>query len=242
MQTWQVLLIILGILAAVLIGLYIMGRRMQKRQEEAQVQIDAMKQVTSILVIDKKMLPLSKSGLPQAAIEQTPKLLRWQKLPIVKAKVGPQILTMACDKEVFDILPVQKECKVEVSGIYITGIKSVRGGSIPQKPRKLTLKERVFGSQAEKQAEAERLEREKEAEERRLARKAREEQVAARRAEAAAAKAEAKAAEKAAAAEAGASGQQAVQNQAKSQGQKKSGKSNKNKHKGHSGDPNRGKK
>ena len=233
MKPWQILLIILAIAAVVLLVLYILGSRMQKRQEAAQVQIDAMKQVTSLLVIDKKMLPVSKSGLPQAAIDQTPKYLRWQKLPIVKAKLGPQILTMACDKDVFDVLPVQKECKVEVSGIYITGIKSVRGGSIPTVPKKRTLRERIFGSKEEKQAEAERQQREQEAEQKRLARKERQERVAAQRAEAAEAKA-------AAATEAATGGPDNASAQAKSKASGK-GKS-KSKHRGHAGNPGKGKK
>lgn len=189
MKPWQILLIILAIAAVVLLVLYILGSRMQKKQEAAQAQLDAMKQVTSLLIIDKKMLPVSKSGLPQIAIDQTPKYLRWQKLPIVKAKIGPQIMTMACDKDVFDVLPLQKECKVEVSGMYITGIKSVRGGTIPAVPKKPTLKERVFGSKADKEAQEEQDRREQEAALRRQARKERQEKVAAQRAEAAKAKA-----------------------------------------------------
>lgn len=229
MQGWQVFLIILAIVAAVLIGLYLLGRRMQRKQAEAQVQIDAMKQTVSLLVIDKKMLPISKSGLPQAAIDQTPKYLRWQKLPIVKAKLGPQIMTMACDKDVFEVLPIQKECKVEVSGIYITGIKSVRGGSIPTAPRKKTLKERIFGNKAEKEAEAERIAKEQEAEAKRLARKERQEKVAAQRAEAA----EAKAAQAA---------QAAADGTAQDAPRKSSKNKSKSKHRGHSGNPNKGKK
>ena len=218
MKPWQILLIILAIAAIVLLVLYILGSRMQKKQEAAQAQLDAMKQVTSLLIIDKKMLPVSKSGLPQIAIDQTPKYLRWQKLPIVKAKLGPQIMTMACDKDVFDVLPLQKECKVEVSGMYITGIKAVRGGAIPTIPKKPTLKERIFGNKADKEAAQEQDKRDQEASLKRQARKERQEKVAAQRAEAAKAKA-------AAAAE-----------QAEAPAKKNSGKSkSKKKNKGHSG-------
>ena len=132
-----VLLVILVILIAALIGLYFFGKKAQKKQEEQQAQIEATKQTVSMLVIDKKRMPLKESGLPQMVIEQTPKLMRRSKLPIVKAKVGPKVMTLMCDAKVFEVLPVKKEAKVVVSGIYITGIKSVRGGlDIPEKKKK----------------------------------------------------------------------------------------------------------
>ena len=46
-------------------------------------------------------------------------------MAIIKAKVGPQITTLMCDKPVYDILPVKKNVKVEMAGIYIVGIKGV---------------------------------------------------------------------------------------------------------------------
>ena len=141
------MLIVLAVVAAVMAGLYFYGKKLQKRQNEAQAQIDAMKQVASILVIDKKMLKMKESGLPQAAIDQTPKLMRNSKVPIVKAKVGPRIMILAADKDVFEVLPVKKEVKVEISGMYITGIKSVRGGSVELTKKQLKEKEK-----AEKQA------------------------------------------------------------------------------------------
>ncbi|MCD8077171.1 MAG: hypothetical protein LUE63_02105 [Lachnospiraceae bacterium] len=130
--------IVLGILivaAIVLVVLYFLGRRMQKRQAAAQEQVEAMKQTVSMLIIDKKIMRLKDSGLPQAAIDQTPKYMRRSKMPIVKAKVGPRIMTLYADRDVWDVLPVKAEVKVELSGIYITAIKSVRGGTI-QKPEK----------------------------------------------------------------------------------------------------------
>lgn len=56
-------------------------------------------------------------------IEQTPKLMRRSKLPIVKAKIGPKIAIMIADEKVFDLIPLKKEIKAEVSGLYIVGVK-----------------------------------------------------------------------------------------------------------------------
>ena len=120
------------IVAIVLAILYFLGRRTQKKQAEVNEQIEAMKQTVSMLIIDKKKLPLKQSGLPQAVIDQTPWYARRGKMPIVKAKVGPRIMNLVADQQVFDLLPVKAEVKVEISGIYITAIKSVRGGTIKQ--------------------------------------------------------------------------------------------------------------
>ena len=138
MPVWGiVLLVIFVILLAVFIGLMIFGNKLRKQQDEQQAQIDAAKQVMSMLIIDKKKMKLKDAGLPAVVLENTPKYLRRSKVPVVKAKVGPKVMTLMCDVKVFEVLPVKKEAKVVVSGIYITGIKSVRGGlDIPEKKKK----------------------------------------------------------------------------------------------------------
>ena len=120
-----VLLVILVVLIAALIALYFFGKKAQKKQEEQQAQIEAAKQTVSMLIIDKKRLPLKESGLPQMVIDQAPKLMRRSKLPIVKAKVGPKISVLIADEKVFDQIPVKKEVKAEVSDLYIVGIKGI---------------------------------------------------------------------------------------------------------------------
>ena len=132
-----VLLVILVILIGLLVGLYFFGKKTQKKQEEQQAQIEARKQTVSMLVIDKKRMPLKESGLPQMVIDQTPKLLRRSKMPIVKAKVGPKISILIADEKVFDLIPVKKEIKAEVSGLYIVGVKGIRGNlDAPVKKKK----------------------------------------------------------------------------------------------------------
>lgn len=79
---------------------------------------------------------MSEAGLPKIVMDQTPKYMRRTKLPIVKAKVGPKVMTLIADNKVFDQIPIKAEAKVEVSGIYIVGIKSVRGGKLPPAPPK----------------------------------------------------------------------------------------------------------
>ena len=128
----KVIFIVLTAIIIALVILYFVGRRMQKKQAATADTIENMKQTMSMLIIDKKKLKIKESGLPAAAIESTPKYLRWTKVPIVKAKVGPKVMILSAEPSVYEILPVKKECKVEVSGLYITGLKSVRGGTVPK--------------------------------------------------------------------------------------------------------------
>ena len=131
-----VMIIILVILIAAVVALYFLGKRAQKRQDEQQVQLDAMKQTVTMLIIDKKRMKIKESGLPQQVIDQTPKYLRWTKLPVVKAKVGPQVLSLVCDEKIFDMVPIKKEVKATVSGIYITSVRGLHGPIEAPAPKK----------------------------------------------------------------------------------------------------------
>lgn len=129
MHTWLiVLLIILGVVVAGLIVLSIIGRKLQKKSDAAQENIMAGAQYYSIMVIDKKRIKLSQAGFPQIIIDQTPKWLRGRKVPVVKAKIGPKIASLMCDDKVFDKVPVKKEVKALMNGIYIVDVKGLRSG------------------------------------------------------------------------------------------------------------------
>lgn len=123
------LIIILVVVIAAIVGLYFLGKKMQNRQEEQEAQIEASKQNVTMLIIDKKRMKIKDAGLPAIVLEQTPKLLRGRKLPIVKAKVGPQMMSLICDEKIFDQVPVKKEVKAQVSGIYIVSVRGLRGGN-----------------------------------------------------------------------------------------------------------------
>ena len=127
MKTWQiVLLVIILVMLVALVVLYFLGKRLQKKKDESDKQLEAVSQTIPMLIIDKKKMKLKDAGLPAAVYEQTPKLLRRQKVPVVKAKVGPKIQTCMCDAAVFDEIPLKKEVRVTASGLYITGVKGLR--------------------------------------------------------------------------------------------------------------------
>ena len=124
---WIVFIVIAVVMVAILVVLYFLGKKAQKRQEENAAMLQANKQTVTMLVIDKKRMRLKDSGLPQAVVDQTPKYLRASKLPIVKAKVGPQVMSLICDDKIFEDVPVKKEVKASVSGIYILDVKGLHG-------------------------------------------------------------------------------------------------------------------
>ena len=137
MKPWIIVLIVLAVIAVILGLLYYFGKKAQTKQAAQQEQMEAMKQTVTMLIIDKKKLRMKDSGLPQMVIDQTPKLLRRSKMPIVKAKVGPKISILIADEKVFDLIPVKKEIKAEVSGLYIVGVKGIRGNlDAPVKKKK----------------------------------------------------------------------------------------------------------
>ena len=101
-------------------------------------------------------MPLKQSGLPQIVIDQTPKLMRRSKLPIVKAKVGPRIMTLVADSAIFDTIPVKKEIKAVISGIYIMEVRGVRGPlDTPPKKKSMMQKLRAKLTKAEKELQQE---------------------------------------------------------------------------------------
>lgn len=124
--TWTiVMLVVLVVLIAALVALSIYGKKLQERQEQSQQELENASQNVSLLVIDKKRMKLKEAELPQLILDQTPKYMRGRKVPIVKAKIGPKIMSFICDEKIFEIIPVKKEVRAVISGIYIMGVKGL---------------------------------------------------------------------------------------------------------------------
>ena len=122
-----VLLVILIVLVIACVVLYFLGKKAEKRQAEQQEQLAAAAQTVSMLIIDKGKLRLKDAGFPSVVVENTPKYLRRSRVPVVKAKVGPKVMVLMCDAEIFPMVPVKKEVKATISGIYITAVRGIRG-------------------------------------------------------------------------------------------------------------------
>lgn len=129
-----VLIIILAVMIVSLVVLFFVGRHLQKKQEQSQKMLEANRQEYSMLIIDKKKMKLTQAGLPQSVIDSLPKFYRRSKMYIVKAKVGQRVMSFICDYKIFEQVPVKKEVKAGVSGLYLLDVKGIRGSI--EKPEK----------------------------------------------------------------------------------------------------------
>ena len=138
-----VILIITAIMVATTIVLYFLGKKADKKRAEQEQEIKAAQQQTTMLIIDKKKVKRKNSGLPEQVIASTPWYAKRAKLPVVKAKVGPKVVTLIAAAEIYEDIPVKKEVKATVSGLYITGVKGLHG-KIEHKPHKKTFREKMM--------------------------------------------------------------------------------------------------
>lgn len=152
MSGGQIALIVVLVALVVLAVLYFVGSKLQKKQNAQKEQIQAAAQPCTMMIIDKKMMKMKDANLPKAVIEQTPKRMQNTKLPIVKAKIGPQITNLICDDAIFPDLPVRGEVKAMLSGIYIVSVKNVRGTvEKPQGKQTMAMKMRAKQRKYEQQ-------------------------------------------------------------------------------------------
>ncbi len=149
---FKIFMIVLAVLVVILLVLVILGKRLQKKQESQQASIEAAAQTMNFFIIDKKMMKLTEAGLPKIVLEQTPKLMRRAKLPILKVKVGPKVMSLICDQKVFETLAPKQEVKASVSGIYVTSAKRIRGPIVETDPKKRKAAEKLAKKEAKQKA------------------------------------------------------------------------------------------
>ena len=135
----DIFIIVLVLIAAIVAGLYYLNRRTIRRVIQTQDFIDQNRMTAQIFVIDKKQERPSAHNLPKNVFEQLPKSAQMRKTYLVKAKVGPQIITLMCDKPVYEVLPVKKNVKVDLAGMYIV---SITGMNLADKKKK-TIREKM---------------------------------------------------------------------------------------------------
>lgn len=119
----MVILIVTVLIIGTLVGLYFWGRKLQSKYEEQQTLINQNKQQVQIFVLDKKKDKISNAKLPKQVKDQFPKMYKMRKMPLVIAKIGPQITTLLCDEKIYKMIPTKKQVKVELAGLFIVGIK-----------------------------------------------------------------------------------------------------------------------
>lgn len=124
---WIIMIVLLVVLIVATIVLYFLGKKAEAKKAEQDAQIEATAQQVSLLIIDKKKLKMKNAGLPDAVLASTPWYAKNSKLPIVKVKAGPKVMNLICDAAIYDSIPVKKEVKARVSGLYIVSVKGLHG-------------------------------------------------------------------------------------------------------------------
>lgn len=141
----DVMLLVGLIIVLIVCALYFINRAAYKKMDEQQALIDSTKMSATIYVIDKKRDKITNINLPKAAQEQIPAYAKLMKMYFVKAKIGPQIVTLMCDKNVFNAVPLKKNIKAQISGMYLVdfvGLKSAEQMKQQQKEKKKQEKEK----------------------------------------------------------------------------------------------------
>lgn len=123
MEWWHWYIIIGVVVGGLVFGFFKLKKRMKRKMDDQQSLVDQHKVATSILVLNKRKDKVSNANMPKSVIAQIPKIYKLKKMPIVKAKIGPQVMDLLCDEAVFDKLPEKKTVKVDLAGIFIAGIR-----------------------------------------------------------------------------------------------------------------------
>jgi len=123
MEWWHLYIILGVVVAGLATGFFFLRKNVKKKMDDQQSLVSQHKVPTSILVLEKRKDKVSNANMPKSVIEQIPKVYKVRKVPIVKAKIGPQVMGLLCDEDVFDKLPVRKTVRVDLAGIFIAGIK-----------------------------------------------------------------------------------------------------------------------
>ena len=122
----DIALIVFVVVVAIGIGLYFLNRWANRRYSQQQEMVQKNKQSASIYVIDMKRDKATNVNLPKVVTENLPRTAKAVKMNFVKAKIGPQILTLMCDKNIYESLEVKKTYQVEIAGIYIVSVKGAK--------------------------------------------------------------------------------------------------------------------
>ena len=122
----DIILIVVVALGLILGGMYLLNRWASKKVTAQQEMINKTKQAASIYVIDKRHDKAANVTLPKVVTENLPKTTKLMKMYFVKAKIGPQIITLMCEKQVYNALDVKKTFQVELAGIYISHVKGMK--------------------------------------------------------------------------------------------------------------------
>ena len=124
---WVQLYIILAIvIAGIAVGIYFLRKKFLQKIDAQKSLVDQHKVPASLLILEKKMDRVTNANMPKAVVDQIPKVYKLKKVPIVRAKIGAQVMDFLCDEDVFEKLPLRKTVRVELAGIFIASVKPTK--------------------------------------------------------------------------------------------------------------------
>jgi LPXTG-motif cell wall-anchored protein len=123
MEWWHLYIIIGVAVAALAAGFIFLRRRMKRKMDEQQSMVNQHKVSASILILEKRKDKIANANIPKNVIAQIPRIYKIRKVPLIKAKIGAQVMDLLCDEAIFDKLPEKKTVQVDLAGIFIAGIK-----------------------------------------------------------------------------------------------------------------------
>lgn len=126
----SIILIVVAVIAILVFAFYSLNKWAAKKVNTQNELIEQYKMQQTAYIIDKKRDKITNVNMPKAVMDNIPKRATLVKMNFVKAKIGPQIVTLiATDKNLYDALPLKKSVKVEISGLYITGMAGLKSAA-----------------------------------------------------------------------------------------------------------------
>lgn len=146
MTLGDITLLVMLIVVLVVAGFYFLNRWAYKKMDEQQAVINQQKMTQTAYIIDKKHDKITNVHMPKAVMDNLPKRARLMKMYFAQVKIGPQILTLICDKNVYNALPLKKNVKIEIAGLYIVNVVGMKSAD----EMKAIAKEKKAKAKAEK--------------------------------------------------------------------------------------------
>ncbi len=144
----DITLLVLLVVVLLVAGFFFLNRWAYKKMDEQQAVINQQKMTQTAYIIDKKHDKITNVHMPKMVMDNLPKRARLMKMYFAQVKIGPQILTLICDKNVYNALPLKKSVKIEIAGLYIVNVVGMKSADEMKK----IAKEKKAKEKAEKKA------------------------------------------------------------------------------------------
>lgn len=144
----DITLLVLLVVVLLVAGFFFLNRWAYKKMDEQQAVINQQKMTQTAYIIDKKHDKITNVHMPKMVMDNLPKRARLMKMYFAQVKIGPQILTLICDKNVYNALPLKKSVKIEIAGLYIVSVVGMKSADEMKK----IAKEKKAKEKAEKKA------------------------------------------------------------------------------------------